>query len=299
MSYCHQGPANDGCYEVQNFCKINGQKVKDNLSINARSLSSITASTTIFTKDIQNRIYTVLKNIYNYGDRGTRNPEITEEGSDTYLNLSEAYSYEQRESDITINLQNNGVSSFEFWNARDGQPLYLTITGRNDEVMIQATPGGRCSFSYANTKVTKIRITRWNSWQDHQAIHGEFSFHYEGNYKFSNVNKGDEILQSLYNQVVDFISTDETISNQPIIKKELMDKLQPIIDEYEINNDRCNTCNTDCNGSCQASWQCGCCDDGQQHCEGQYGGGGGFVTPSCTPDVEFHGGCWGSLYYRF
>ena len=188
---CSEGYVNNACSTRQNFCSIIGQTVQANTGID-RTLSSITKDETIITNDIWNRIYQVLKNIYNYGNRGQRNPYIL-----------------------------------------------------NDDKSL----------------------------------------------KFSNVNDGDEVLQSLYNQIINFISTNQTISNQPHISKELMDKIQTTINSYKLNFDRCNSCNTTCNTTCQAAWQCGCCDDGQQHCEGQWGGGGGGGSSLCTAYWEYHHGC--------
>lgn len=278
---CAQGKANDGCYEVQNFCKINGQKVEDNLSIDARSLSSITANTTIYTTNIQNRIYTVLKNIYDYGNRGTRNPYITNGDYDESYNLETDFG-NARETEIIINIP-GGVRAFEFTNGNNGQVLYLQVKGQDGEGSVVAS-GGRYSYAYPQV-ITRIRIPRNESWQNWFNIRGNITLYHEGNFKFSDVNKGNTIYQSLYNQIIDFIDTTKEISDQPIIQKELMDELQSLINNYELEFDRCNTCNTACNSSCQADWQCGCCDDGQQHCEDQWDTGcsePGHCSSACS-----------------
>lgn len=164
---CNQGTVTDTCKTEQSFCTINGQKVSDNTGIDA-SLLNITQHETLVSDTLWNRIYTVLKNIYNYGKRGTRNPSISD---------------------------------------------------------------------------------------------------------LNDVSDNDEILQDLYNDIINLISTSGTIENQPIITKKLMDNLQTKINNYKLNKNRCNSCNTKCNATCEASSQCSGCENS--------GGGGCDLQESC------------------
>lgn len=173
---CEEGSTNSNCSKKQNFCSINGQAVSNNLNEASRTLTSITQNSTITTDDIQNQIYQVLVNIFNYGNRGTRNPLIRKDGTNTKITAADQ---------------------------------------RKDQ--------------------------------------------------FQDVAENDEILKKLYNDIVNIIpvaDTNNTLSNQQVISKDVMDKLQTQINAYQLNSDRCNSCNTSCNTSCEAQSQ----DCGQSAC---------------------------------
>lgn len=271
MQLCNQGDPNNNCYSKQNFCATT-QTVKDLPYLN-HTLSSITKNETIFTKDIQNQIYSILKNIYNYGNRGTRNPYIVNdnEGYTVTYNLSD---YEA--DNIILNL-GDGVYSFNVHDTYDHDVLKLTYADGRQET-VYTFGWGHYNYSSGTQKIVKIEIPRYDEqrWAEFKPRQkGYIECYYRGSYKISNVNTGDKILQDLYNQAINFVSTNKTISNQPIITKELMTKIQDAIDNYVINEDRCNTCNTTCNGSCEAHWECGSCDGVYQGCGTESGGGGG------------------------
>lgn len=179
---CDQGTVNGSCTSAQSFCILNGQSVAANTDID-KTLSSITQNQTSITDTIWNRIHTVLRNIYNYGERGTRNPSVD--------NLSD-------------------------------------------------------------------------------------------------VSDNDSILLSLYNKILSNIGVSNASGN-PTVTKTLMDSLQSSIDNYQLNSDRCNSCNTACNSACEANSQsgggggegCSCfCLCGRQGGEGSYCGGDQVCTSS-------------------
>ena len=111
-SKCKEGTTNQSCTTKQTFCIINGQHVKDNSGI-TKSLNSITQYETLTTADIWNRIKTVLTNIHNYGERGTKNPTVT--------NISTVTKYDD---EILLSLYNTILSSIDIAQA-SGNP---TIT---------------------------------------------------------------------------------------------------------------------------------------------------------------------------
>lgn len=280
MQLCNQGKPDNNCYSKQNFCST-VQKVKDLPYLN-HTLSSITKNETIFTKGIQNQIYNVLKNIYTYGNRGTRNPYIVND-NEGYTVLYDLSAYDT--DNIVLNL-GDGVYSFKADGMYDGDVLNLTYANGGQQTVL--TFGyGHYSYSSGTQKVIKIEIPRYDSRRQapfSPRQKGQIICYYRGSYKISDVNTGDKILQDLYNQAINFVSTNKTISDQPIITRDLMTKMQNAIDNYLINEDRCNTCNTTCNGECEAHWECGCCDDGQQHpsCEWEGIDTGGGSSGSCN-----------------
>lgn len=187
-SKCSQGTVNANCATEQSFCTINGQKVSQNSGISA-SLTSIAQNETLTDDALWNRIYTVLTNIFNYGERGTRNPLIRADSS--------------------------------------------------------------------NDKITAASQRKTN-FKDQQQY-------------------TDEVLQRLYNDIVNIIPVsgiNNILSNNPTISKTVMDNLQQQINNYQLNKDRCNSCNTACNTTCQASCECSG--------EGGQGGGGDCGIGSMT-----------------
>ena len=291
MRLCNQGDPNNDCYEVQNFCKIQGQTVKDFSEKElSHTLSSITTNETIFTKNIQNQIYNVLKNIYTYGNRGTRNPYIVNdnEGYTVVYNLSDYHT-----DNIVLDL-GDGVYAFDVTGTYGHDVIQFTYAdGEQATICTFGFGDGHYSYSSGTRKVVKIEVPRYHPQRYADPYispqKGEVKCYYRGSYKISNVNTGDKILQDLYNQAINFVSTNKTISNQPIITKELMTKIQNAIDNYVINEDRCNTCNTACNGDCQAHWECGSCDGVYQGCSTESSGGGGSGGPCC---LDYGEGCY-------
>ena len=59
----------------QTFCNINGQAVQDNMTITYTN--NVTAQQTYNLADVWNEIQDAMKAVYNLGEKGTRNPDIS------------------------------------------------------------------------------------------------------------------------------------------------------------------------------------------------------------------------------
>ena len=147
---CSEGTTNENCENKQTFCILNGQSVLNNKTGIGYTLPTITQGGKI-NASTWNDIITVLNKIYNYGNRGTRNPPI------------------------------NGLST-----APQGDKIYLT----------------------------------------------------------------------LYNQIRSAIGLSNETNNVSLTKI-LIDNLKTSIESYQLNTNRCNSCNTTCNTNCQANSQGG------------------------------------------
>lgn len=142
--------ANDSCSSAQTFCKINGQLVKDNLTI---SFPDIGNKGSKITTEWKQQIINILQTIHDYGNAGTRNPTTTE-----------------------IN-------------------------------------------------------------------------------KLDSIKAKQKIMTDDYNEIINIL-------NGPVVNKKTrilgtyFSDLEKYIKNYKLNEDRCNTCNSGCNTTCQASAQC-------------------------------------------
>lgn len=249
------------CWSAQTFCKLNGQCVKDN-PIDA-SLSPITQNETPVTDTFWNRIYTVLKNIYDYGKYGTRNPAVKREVEKWYKEY-----YQCSEKIETENPYGNCNSYYGEYNNSCYENYYGGYYGSGSGYYAGNTMGYDPKGPYRIYKTT-------------QTVDDIVT----------NVKDNDPILQSLYNKILSLISV-SNISGQPVITKSAMDQLQTQINNYKLNSNRCNDCNTSCNVGCEAS--CECSDEGDQapaDCS-QGGGGdcGGSQTSCNGTQFYFYGG---------
>ena len=95
----------------------------------------------------------------------------------------------------------------------------------------------------------------------------------------------DIIPLSEYNSLLTKLSK-TNLAEGSLVTAERFNNLYTYLQDYQLNSDRCNTCNLACNAGCQIASQCSCdsnCDDGP--C---YAGGQGC---SCGSQACGSGGC--------
>ena len=76
------------------------------------------------------------------------------------------------------------------------------------------------------------------------------------------IQQKNKILAEDYNEIIKILSNDtnKQISSKTRLLGTYFDDLESCINNYKLNSDRCNDCNTGCNTTCQSSAQGGCDD---------------------------------------
>lgn len=178
---------NNNCSSKQTFCTIIGQTVKQNNDITFHYNGCI-AENEIIANETWNELISAIIKVYNFGNRGTRNPISPFSISpDTIVNES---------TDGNETAPTNRISEIAYQNKLQNNADIITITDYNE---ILSTIGAT-------------------------------------------------LLPSSYNE-------------EPIIYGSYFKNVMDTLNNYKLNDTRCNNCNTGCNVLCQAHAQC--CDS---HC---------------------------------
>lgn len=178
-------PIDNSCATKQTFCALNKQTPADNDEINF-SFSKCIQQGELIEDTTWNEIITEIINIYNFGARGTRNPQ---------------------------------------------NPLGLSdFTPITDNHQGKETINAPILTSYSSKLQTNLN--------------------------FFSKEKYDEILNTITS-----MTNNQDQNKFDIFYGFYFDTIQNLLNNYQLNDDRCNNCNSGCNTSCQVSNQC--CDS---HC---------------------------------
>lgn len=268
---CGQGAINSSCSSRQDFCTLSKQKVSQNSGITSSLNITVGATATAAS---WNRVYTVLKNIYNYGNFGSRNPSLVNKNGEWKKNNT-GWWYEFSDGTWPANAWIYENNNYYYFNS-SGYMIYqqwLKI-------------GSYWYYFYGNGAMAR------NTWIDNWYVDnggvwiegytsGQTITHHAAptatnvdTWKVTNVATGSSILPSLYNTAIGYITTGSTISKGSSVSKAIMDTFQTAINNYQLNSGRCNSCNTNCNTNAQYYGSGGCGS-------GESGGGCGNCMGAC------------------
>ena len=314
-----QGPSQEDnrcAFYVQTFCNVPGQTVKDNsinkllynnnpdfgkLMSDGVELPQIKEDETISTAKIWNRIYKVLKNIYNYGALGTRNPQVYAPG--VFIDQSKVYTNgidgdwtrpdeNSQNKNWLFKLKNGTYATGWFVvkgeGYKNGQIYYAEYISSKDTINTnhghiysgEKKIGDKWySFNDSNGYLEQgVYRQAAPTWDNTKVSYYDDGGVYQADYVGKAWNRQhnrtpiyeedalkdviaieDKMLAKQYNDILTKLSlaTNSNKVTKQVTKftKEQIDKLQTLINDYELNDTRCNVCNSNCNALCQRNSQ--------------------------------------------